>query len=94
MHGMDVITCMDPLDQLVEYDNVDCRSMFCKISPRDKNPGLQTPIIPTMDASLPVLVCFKHSPLWKNHTYAVPAQCFPKIVSPATARLVDLQLVC
>lgn len=45
-----------------------------------------------MDASLPVFVRFKHSPAYKNMIINCPPN-ISKIVSPATAGLVDLQQV-
>lgn len=43
-----------------------------------------------MDASLSAFVCFKHSPLYKNMIIKCPPT-LSKIISPATAGLVDLQ---
>ncbi|KAL1989053.1 hypothetical protein VTN96DRAFT_5816 [Rasamsonia emersonii] len=53
-------------------------------------PNHEAPIILAMEASLPVFVCFKHSSLYKGMIMNCPPR-ISKIVSPATAGLVDLQ---
>lgn len=53
-------------------------------------PNHEAPIILAMDASLPVFVRFKHSSLYKGVITNCPPR-LSKIVSPATAGLVDLQ---
>lgn len=55
-------------------------------------PGFKAPIIVAMDASLPVFVRFKHSEIYKNMIMNCPPK-LSKIISPATAGLVDLQQV-
>jgi Cytochrome P450 len=57
-----------------------------------KAPDHQAPIILAMDASLPVFVRFKHSSIYKNMIIKCPPNV-SKIVSPATAGLVNLQQV-
>ncbi|KAL5374850.1 hypothetical protein DPSP01_011602 [Paraphaeosphaeria sporulosa] len=53
-------------------------------------PGFQAPIVMAMDASLPVFVGFKYSDVFKNMILKYPPK-LSKVVSPATAGLVDLQ---
>ncbi|OAG05802.1 cytochrome P450 monooxygenase-like protein [Paraphaeosphaeria sporulosa] len=53
-------------------------------------PGFQAPIVMAMDASLPVFVGFKYSDVFKNMILKCPPK-LSKVVSPATAGLVDLQ---
>lgn len=55
-------------------------------------PDFKAPIIVAMDASLPVFVRFKHSEMYKNMIMNCPPN-LSKILSPATAGLVDLQQV-
>jgi hypothetical protein len=55
-------------------------------------PEFQAPIVMAMDASLPVFLGFKYSNLLKNMILKCPPK-LSKIVSPATAGLVDLQQV-
>lgn len=55
-------------------------------------PDYAAPIIVAMDASLPAFVMFKHSSLLKNMIMKCPP-AISKITSPATAGLVNLQLV-
>lgn len=57
-----------------------------------KEPDFKAPIIVAMDASMPVFVRFKHSEIYKNMIMNCPPN-LSKIVSPATAGLVDLQQV-
>ncbi|KAL4963865.1 cytochrome P450 [Aspergillus stella-maris] len=53
-------------------------------------PKYEAPIILAMDASQKVFVRFKHSSLYKNMIFNCPPK-LSKILSPATAGLVDLQ---
>ncbi|PGH08839.1 hypothetical protein AJ79_05843 [Helicocarpus griseus UAMH5409] len=55
-------------------------------------PKHEAPIVKAMDASLAAFVCFKHSPLYKNMIMKCPPN-LSKIISPATAGLVDLQVL-
>ncbi len=55
-------------------------------------PGFKAPIIVAMDASLPVFVRFKHSEIYKKMIVNCPPT-ISKVISPATAGLVDLQQV-
>ncbi len=55
-------------------------------------PNFKAPIIVAMDASLAVFVRFKHSDFYKNMIMNCPPR-LSKILSPATAGLVDLQQV-
>jgi hypothetical protein len=55
-------------------------------------PGFKAPIIVAMDASLAVFIRFKYSELFKNMITKCPPR-LSKIMSPATAGLVDLQQV-
>ncbi|KAJ4305324.1 hypothetical protein N0V90_000855 [Kalmusia sp. IMI 367209] len=53
-------------------------------------PDFRAPILEAMDASLPVFIRFKYSDLYKNMILKCPPK-LSKIISPATAGLVDLQ---
>ncbi|KAF3032345.1 hypothetical protein E8E12_001817 [Didymella heteroderae] len=53
-------------------------------------PGFTAPIVVAMDASLPVFIRFKYSELYKNMIMHCPPR-LSRILSPATAGLVDLQ---
>lgn len=55
-------------------------------------PGFEAPIVLAMDASLPAFVGFKYADIFKNMILKCPPK-LSKIVSPATAGLVDLQQV-
>lgn len=67
---------------------------FCFGKPIDAvdAPDFAAPILVAMDASSPVFVCFKYSDLYKNMIMKCPPN-LSKIMSPATAGLVDLQQV-
>ncbi|KAF2195904.1 cytochrome P450 monooxygenase-like protein [Zopfia rhizophila CBS 207.26] len=53
-------------------------------------PDFKAPIIEAMDASLPIFIRFKYSDIYKNMILKCPPR-LSKIISPATAGLVDLQ---
>ncbi|KAL2819577.1 cytochrome P450 [Aspergillus cavernicola] len=53
-------------------------------------PNYEAPIILAMDASIPIFVRFKHASFYKNMIMNCPPG-LSKIISPATAGLVDLQ---
>lgn len=55
-------------------------------------PDFKAPILVAMDASMPVFVMFKHSPLYKNMIIKCPPN-ISRIISPPTAGLVDLQQI-
>jgi cytochrome P450 len=55
-------------------------------------PDFKAPIVVAMEASSPVFVRFKYSDMFKNMIMKCPPE-LSKIVSPATAGLVDLQQV-
>ncbi|KAL3472255.1 cytochrome P450 [Aspergillus californicus] len=55
-------------------------------------PNYEAPIILAMDASMSVFVRFKHASFYKNMIMNCPPK-LSKIISPATAGLVDLQLL-
>lgn len=56
-------------------------------------PRFKAPILVAMDTSLSIFVRFKHSELYKNMIMNCPPD-ISRVVSPATAGLVDLQQVC
>jgi hypothetical protein len=56
-------------------------------------PDFKAPIVEAMDASTAVFVNFKYSETFKNMILKCPPT-LSKIMSPATAGLVDLQQVC
>lgn len=55
-------------------------------------PGFAAPILKAMDVSLPILAAFKYYPWYKNMILNCPPT-LSKILSPATAGMVDLQLM-
>lgn len=56
-------------------------------------PNFAAPIVVAMDASQPIFLRFKYSELYKNMIMHCPPK-LSRILSPATAGLVDLQQVC
>jgi hypothetical protein len=92
--SVDVITCEEGLSSFILFPADKRNEDLCFGNSVDaiNAPNHEAPIVLAMDASLPAFVCFKHSSLYKGMIMNCPPN-ISKVVSPATAGLVDLQLV-
>jgi hypothetical protein len=91
--AMDIITCVSRFPSPRISTNIGFADLcFANSVDAVHAPNYEAPIILAMDASMGAFVRFKHANWYKNMIMNCPPK-LSKIISPATAGLVDLQTV-